>query len=93
MTSIDVLINCHNLVTICDVTEHILPLIQWRKVYLTIPFFKTILNSVYPSGYPKSSSITIHYSTFIAVQLTLTYVTRLRNFELVNIVHRSRHCP
>ena len=72
------------LVMFSDTTQHILSsnsaekdLINYSKILLKLQiilYFKHI-HSVYPSGWPESSSITVHYSTFVALQLTLTCVT------------------
>ena len=45
MRSLDALMKCHDLVTIFDATEHILPSNAAEK-RLTIPFFKTLNSPV-----------------------------------------------
>ena len=80
MTYIDILMI---LVTFSDATQHILPSNSAEKDFINysillklqlILYFKHI-HSVYPSGWPECSSVTVHYSTFVTLQLTLTYVT------------------
>ena len=41
MTSIANMMKLHGLVTICDVTEHVLPSNLLRQIYITISCFKT----------------------------------------------------